>query len=135
MGFDERVKAQIVPPDLLADVIAMHSNLDPLDRRDITEQMLRLVKTLHPMETAENKGVMGMAIHCRIVALSGLLRDGNILSKLIQKATNGAYLISPEVIQCTAPASIILRENEPAEFDEIDFVERYLKLMPLMPAA
>lgn len=134
-GFDERIHAQIVPADLLADVITMHSNLDPDDRRDITEQMLCLVKTLHPIETAEAKGVMGMAIHCRIVALSGLLRDGNVLGRLVPKATNGAHLISPEVIQCAAQASIMSRENGPAEFDENEFVERYLKLATVTPMA
>ncbi len=135
MGFDERVQAQIVPAELLADVITMHSNLDPHDRRDVTEQMLCLVKTLHPVETAENKGVMGMAIHSRIMALSGLLRDRNVLSKLVPKATNGAHLISPEVIQCAAQAAIMLCENGLAEFDEIEFVDRYLKLVPSVPRA
>ncbi|SIN59716.1 hypothetical protein SAMN02745824_0249 [Parasphingorhabdus marina DSM 22363] len=126
----EEINTQIVPPELMADVMQSHAKLHSAARADITEQLLCIIKETRSVETAEDLGRLGISIDFRIRALSKFILDAKNLGLSID-LEDGSSMIKWELVQCAAQEPMLEGNDGYPEFDAQRLLGRYLKLVPV----
>jgi hypothetical protein len=124
--FLESINRQVVPPDLMADVVKLHNELQPDDRRDLTEQILCIIKAAFAVETAEDRGRLGSSIMFRLEALAKFLsRESG--HKLAIAGRDGVVRVPWELVVAAAQEPLVEGPDGRPEFVELNLLDRFLE--------
>ena len=97
------------------------------DRRDVTAQMLRVIRYLDDAGTGDGRAALGLAINFRIRALARLTADGGLQGFRYPGAAEGMDWLHTDVVR--AAAEVPLREvDDDAVFDPAEFHNHLLKI-------
>lgn len=120
-----RVNKTIVSPDLLEEVLTMHSALPAEERTSFEGRAFHLFRFLESKGVGDRRGDLSVAINFRLQALAGLIAQNETSGwSTSPEAAGEPELIHRNLVRCAALEPLIEDENQQAAFEPESFRRR-----------
>jgi hypothetical protein len=128
MNFLKRANRTKVSPELLGEILQMHSEMTPEDRKVFEVRTIRIFELLKSKGLHADKiATLAMAIDFRLTALARLQLDAGLRGWSLPGLEPGAISIPFDVLKAAAEEPLIENDEKQAAFDVEGFRRRVLR--------
>lgn len=129
-GITEHLRAALtikVHPDLLRKALRAHAKMPPDDRRDLTAQMIMIIKIVEKQRRVKDRDrpVLNHAIHLRLEALNRLHDRPEMRGYSFEKVEDGCSYVHDDLVVAASTAPLVQRDEFTIEFD----INAFFKLL------